>query len=411
MLQNLQQLDARGEEGAREEGRWGVKLPRGWKRTSVGELCEFGNGHGFGPKNWAESGLPIIRIQNLNGNPEFNYFQGEPDPAWLIKSGTLLFAWAGTRGVSFGPTVWNGPTGVLNQHIYRILPSVGVDKTWLFLALRTVTDRIERKAHGFKSTLLHVAKDDITNQVVEFPPLPEQRKIAEILTTWDAALEKLDALIAAQNRRKQGLMQHLLTGRRRLKGFAGKWRTATFGDFLSESRIQGTHGVVARKITVKLYGRGVIAKQERLAGSESTKYFTRRAGQFIYSKLDFLNGAFGIIPPELDGFESTLDLPAFDVSSTCHVRWLLAHVSQSAFYERQVGSAAGGRKARRVNPSEFLSLRLCAPELAEQRAIATVLDTHDEELRLLRAQRTALNQQKRGLMQRLLTGWVRVKGI
>jgi type I restriction enzyme S subunit len=241
-----------------------------------------------------------------------------------------------------------------------------------------------------------------------FPPLPEQRKIADILTTWDEALANLDALIAAKERRKNALMQQLLTGKKRVKGFVGKWNRSTFGNLLQESRIPGSHGGVARKLTVKLYGKGVIAKQERILGSASTKYFVRRAGQFIYSKLDFLNGAFGIVPPSLDGFESTLDLPTFDVTQNCDAHWLLAHVSRPEFYTRQVGAAAGGRKARRVNPSEFLALSACMPEKLEQTAIAAILNTCDEELRLLRAKRAALDQQKRGLMQRLLTGKVRV---
>jgi type I restriction enzyme, S subunit len=382
---------------------------KGWQRKTIGDLCDFGTGHGFGPSDWSEVGLPIIRIQNLNGETAFNYFPGKPDPEWLVEPGMLLFAWAGTRGVSFGPTIWKGPKGVLNQHIYRVNSRRGVDPRWLYLALRDITNSIERKAHGFKSTLLHVGKRDITGQMVEVPPLPEQRKIADILTTWDETLEKLDALIAASECRKQGLMQQLLTGRRRLKGFTGKWNQTTFGELLQESRIQGSHGRAARKITVKLYGKGVVAKQERMIGSESTKYFIRRAGQFIYSKLDFLNGAFGIVPKSLDGFESTLDVPAFDVAKHCDARWLLAHVSRSEFYTRQLGAAAGGRKARRVNPSEFLALSVRSPDVTEQAAIARVLDTCDEELRLLRAQRAAIDQQKRGLMQRLLTGKVRVK--
>jgi type I restriction enzyme, S subunit len=152
----------------------------------------------------------------------------------------------------------------------------------------------------------------------------------------------------------------------------------------------------------------VLAKQERMVGSSNTKYFIRRAGQLIYSKLDFLNGAFGIIPPELDGYESTLDLPAFDVKPSADVRWLLAYLVRPEFYEKQVGAAAGGRIARRVNPPEFLKLRLKAPEVAEQHTIADVLDTADTELHLLRSKREAVDQQKRGLMQRLLTGKVRV---
>ncbi len=243
---------------------------------------------------------------------------------------------------------------------------------------------------------------------VDIPPLPVQLKIASILGAWDEALEILDSLIEAKESRNQDLRQELLTGVRRLATFTKPWSQTTFGQLLVESRIEGSDGLTARKITVKLYGRGVLAKQERMVGSSNTKYFIRRSGQIIYSKLDFLNGAFGIIPPELDGYESTLDLPAFDVKSNADAHWLLAYLARPEFYERQVGAATGGRIARRVNPPQFLKLRLKAPDATEQRAIADILTTAAAELRLLREQRTAIHQQKRGLMQQLLTGQVRV---
>lgn len=129
---------------------------------TIGDVCDFESGNGFGPEDWKTKGLPIIRIQNLNGSESFNYFEGDPDPSWIVETNDLLFAWAGVKGVSFGPTIWNGPTGVLNQHIYRIRPKKGVNKRWLYYALLEVTAEIESKAHGFKTSLVHVRKADIT---------------------------------------------------------------------------------------------------------------------------------------------------------------------------------------------------------------------------------------------------------
>ena len=384
------------------------QLQTNWSEKRLGEVANFVNGRGFKPHEWKTSGLPIIRIQNLNGSDEFNYYQGEFDSKLLVKPGTLLFAWSGSKGSSFGPHFWTKQIdGLLNYHTWKIEPSAQIEKYFLYQALKELTVEIEEEAHG-AAGLVHIQKGWIESWSIQLPPLPEQQKIADILGTWDEALEKLDALIAAKARRKQALMQQLLTGHRRLPGFSKPWAQTTFGQFLTESRIEGSDGLTAQKITVKLYGRGVLAKQERMVGSSNTKYFVRRAGQIIYSKLDFLNGAFGIIPRELDGFESTLDLPSFEVKPSADARWLLAYLVRPEFYEKQVGAAAGGRIARRVNPPEFLKIRLKAPEIAEQRAIAAVLDTADAELRLLRQQRTALDHQKRGLLQQLLTGRIRV---
>ena len=137
-----------------------MKLPHDWKAATVADICKMRNGHGFGPEDWDTEGLPIIRIQNLNGGKNFDYFSGKPEKRWLVEPEQMLFAWAGTKGVSFGPTIWRGPTGVLNQHIFMVEPVDGIDSDWLYWALRHVTNRIEGQAHGFKATLVHVKKSD-----------------------------------------------------------------------------------------------------------------------------------------------------------------------------------------------------------------------------------------------------------
>jgi type I restriction enzyme S subunit len=374
----------------------------------IGDLCDFSSGYGFRAKDWARKGWPIIRIQNLNGSREFNYFDGIPEPDWVVEPGQLLFAWAGTRGVSFGPVVWNGPRGVLNQHIYRIHPRQDIDKRWLHDALLVATARIERKAHGFKSSLVHVHKADITNQKVFAPPIKEQRRIAGTLEKWGYAISLTERLIAAKQQRRRGLMQQLLTGKRRFPGFSEPWRKKRIGDFLTESRVSGNHGATAKKLTVRVRGNGVVARKELRQGSESTRYYIRRAGQFIYGKLDFLNGGFGIVPEHLDSFESTADLPCFDISDGLISEFLLEYVLREAFYRQHATFAEGGRKGRRVHADEFLSIKIPVPDIGEQKAIVASAKMMDRELSLLRSQLTALKTQKRGLMQRLLTGKVRV---
>lgn len=151
------------------------------------------------------------------------------------------------------------------------------------------------------------------------------------------------------------------------------WRLGRFRDVLKESRLPGTNGATAQKLTVRLYGKGVVPKVND-RGSAATVYYRRKAGQFIYSKLDFLNGAFGLIPPELDGFESTSDLPCFDIRGEVDPTWLVAHVSRPAFYKRYRGSAIGSRKAQRVSPAEFLASRVTFPPLDEQVAIGACID-------------------------------------
>jgi type I restriction enzyme S subunit len=153
-----------------------------WTPRTIGALCQLGSGHGFKPHDWSERGMPIIRIQNVRGSAAFNYFEGEPDPRWIVEPGELLFAWAGVPGVSFGPGVWRGPRALLNQHIYRVTPHPGVDRDWLYEVLLYLTPLIERRAHGFKLSLLHIRKEEFTSQQILVPPSDQQLLLAKWMT-------------------------------------------------------------------------------------------------------------------------------------------------------------------------------------------------------------------------------------
>jgi type I restriction enzyme S subunit len=248
----------------------------------------------------------------------------------------------------------------------------------------------------------------LKNYDFHLPPLPEQKAIADLLSTWDEAIEKTERLIQAKEEWFKSLMRELISEPQNAQKVA-KWKKVRIGSFLTESRIAGSNGFEAQKITVKLYGKGVIPRVEKRIGSATTQYYTRKAGQFIYSKLDFLNGAFGIIPDQLDGFESTLDLPAFDISDNVSKEWFLYYLIRPEYYTRQLGLAKGQRKARRVNPAEFLNSKITLPPLDEQRRIAAAISSAQHEIDLLKQLAEKYKTQKRGLMQKMLTGEWRVK--
>lgn len=192
-----------------------------------------------------------------------------------------------------------------------------------------------------------------------------------------------------------------LTPKLRFPEFREAWEVNEIGDYLAESRIVGSDGFAAKKITVKLWGKGVFEKVESLKGSENTQYYKRRAGQFIYSKLDFLNQAFGIIPEHLDGFESTVDLPCFDVSKTLNSRFLVEYVQRPNFYKKHGDMADGGRKAKRIQVESFLGFPIAVPSLAEQHKIADCLTSLDEMIAAHGRKLALLRDHKSGLMQQL----------
>ncbi len=165
----------------------------------------------------------------------------------------------------------------------------------------------------------------------------------------------------------------------------------------------GSPGGVAQKLTVRLYGKGVVAKVNDRGGSAATKYFKRRKGQLIFSKLDFLNGAFGLVPPELDGHESTLDLPCFDIAPNVDPDWLLSVLVRPAFYRRYRGLAIGSRKAQRVPVGEFLASVVTTPPTQEQRRISHLLRALDAAIVTTDRFVAELKRSKLWVMRDLLT--------
>lgn len=182
-----------------------------WKVRTIGEMFSLINGCAFKPEDWQTSGTPIIRIQNLNDpSAEFNYSQ-EPVPERnRVEPGDLLFAWSGTLGSSFGARIWNGPAGVLNQHIFKVLvDEQQIKLPFAFLVLARVEEEIARRTHGFKASFVHVKKSDLVKVETLLPSPREQQRIADCLTPLDdliaAEARKLDAL----KTHKKGLMQQL----------------------------------------------------------------------------------------------------------------------------------------------------------------------------------------------------------
>jgi type I restriction enzyme S subunit len=206
-------------------------IPEEWDARQIRSVCRLINGRGFKPHEWQTVGLPIIRIQNLNGSEDFNYYSGQFDPKILVEHGQLLFAWSGSRGTSFGPYIWNGGRALLNYHTWKVaVDESAVNTCFLFHALRHLTGKIEDKAHG-ASALVHTQKGEMEQFQIPIPPTEtEQRAIAAALGDVDVLIDSLDRLIAKKRDLKQAAMQQLLTGKKRLPGFSGEWETHTFGE-------------------------------------------------------------------------------------------------------------------------------------------------------------------------------------
>jgi len=153
-------------------------------------------------------------------------------------------------------------------------------------------------------------------------------------------------------------------------------------------------------ITVKLHTNGVVKNERSNTLTGGTNYFKRHAGEFIFSKIDLLNGAFGLVPDELDGFYSSSDVPAFAFNkygdSHFFLNWL-----QANYQKLQIERTGTSNTLKRVAPNKFLSVSIWLPDVKEQQKIADCLSSLDELITAETQKLHNLNTHRNGLVQQL----------
>lgn len=157
--------------------------PNRWTETTIGAICRLTNGKVFKPGDWSDTGLPIVRIQNLNASDApFNFYDGPVETRFRIKNGDLLFAWSGTPGTSFGAHIWSGAETVLNQHIFKLeFDRSAIDPEYLCYAINETLEEQEANAHGGVG-LRYVTRQAFSNTRIPLPPFEEQVRLAKVLS-------------------------------------------------------------------------------------------------------------------------------------------------------------------------------------------------------------------------------------
>ena len=157
-------------------------IPESWEWVRVKHFTTLYNGRAFKPSDWTDTGLPIVRIQNLNNqNSPYNLYNGFVEPEYQLYGGELLFAWSGTPGTSFGAHIWCGKEAVLNQHIFRLdFSEKVIYKPYYMYALNQRIGELIKAAHG-SAGLQHVTKGVFENTLIPIPPYKEQIRIVNKL--------------------------------------------------------------------------------------------------------------------------------------------------------------------------------------------------------------------------------------
>lgn len=395
-------------------------IPDDWEARRIDSACRLINGRGFKPYEWQTTGLPIIRIQNLNGSEEFNYFRDPYEKKLEVEPGQLLFAWSGSRGTSFGPHIWNGPLGLLNYHTWKVQVFIGeVFKDFLLHALRRLTKFIEEKAHG-ASALVHTQKWEMESFLFPLPPTrAEQEAIAGALSDADALIESLEQLVAKKRQIKHGAMQELLTGQKRLPGFTGAWGTKRIGE-VAEVKT-GPFGSALHErdyvqdgtpiITVEHLGiLGVTHSNLPLVSETDRKRlsaYSLQLNDIVFSRVGSVDRNALIRDPEAGWlFSGRLLRLRFDQKTVFAP--FLSHYFHTEPFKERVRSVAVGQTMASLNTRILSGVMIHLPSLPEQSAIASILSDMDTEISALEAKLTKARQVKQGMMQELLTGRIRL---
>ena len=196
-------------------------IPANWRWCRIKDLFALVNGKAFKPSDWGTTGIPIVRIQNLNDPAApYNYFSGDIEDKYVLHGGELLFSWSGTPGTSFGSYIWHGNKAVLNQHIFIVSPQIELDVQYAMYALNAELTVFIEKAHG-GAGLKHITKKEFESCGLPIPPLAEQKrivaKIEELLPLverYAAAYEKLEQFNAKfPEDMKKSILQYAIQGK------------------------------------------------------------------------------------------------------------------------------------------------------------------------------------------------------
>ncbi len=396
------------------------ELPEDWDLLPMTKLAKYINGMAFKPSDWKDQGLPIVRIENLNNvEASFNYFNGQVDEKFLLKDNDILLSWSASLGVY----IWNRGPAVLNQHIFKVIPKDGVDKFYLFWSLHRAIDDLSKFTHG--STMKHFQKGELERTAVALPPLPEQQKIAEILSTADKKIELIDREIIATEKLRKGLMQTLLTrgiGHTKFKRtefgvIPAEWDVGTLEAFC-ERITDGSHysppefkegsRVIA---TVANMGRNkiIIDDCKRISNTDFALLVKNgckpEKGDVLFSK----DGTVGICFPysQADDVVLLSSIAILKPNKKLHPTFVSYYLTS----EKGVNEVTGlktGSALKRVTLQNLKLVKIPHPSIDEQLKIAEILSTADKKIELLLKKKVESEKLKKGLMGALLTGQLRV---
>ena len=406
-------------------------VPKGWEKKYLKEIsvARISNGIFNDPK-LVGSGYKLINVVDIYEPREVNTkklrllnAEKKEFEKFKVEKGDLFFTRSSLKlaGIAHCARFRADDKDVMWEcHIMRVKPNKElVDSDFLYEFSHSCEARKHFMSHAKTGTMTTIDQAGIGSLIVALPPLPEQRKIAKILGTWDKAIATTEKLIEASKQQKKALMQQLLTGKKRFAGFEEEWEEKKLSS-LSTLITNGFVGTATPFYTDETgipYLYGVNVKDNKII-RKNLRYITRE----FHDRQSKTNLNVGDLLMVQSGHIGETAVVTEEFSNTnCHAL-IVTKLNQelvcsdfiSLYMHSEIGKARlknleVGSTIKHINTKDLKKFVVPFPSLREQQKITSVLTTADKEIETLQAKLAHLKQEKKALMQQLLTGKRRVK--
>jgi type I restriction enzyme S subunit len=384
-------------------------MPNEWDNYTIGDIVKF-EGGAQPPRSEfisypKEGYIRLIQIRDYKTNEYLTFIPLKKARKFCTEDDVMIGR--------YGPPIFQilrGIKGAYNVALMKAIPAEDkLHKDYLYYYLQNETlfiliDKLSRRSSG--QTGIDI---EALNQFpFPLPPKNEQERIINIIKTWDKAIELKEKLIEEKKKQKKGLMQKLLTGKVRLPEFDGEWKEVKLGNVIREISDKTTENNQYQVLTSSR--QGIFLQEEyfkkSVASSNNIGYKIIKKGQFTYRTMSD-DGSFKF--NRLTEYEDGIVSPAYVVFEAIKINpvFLINLMDDYSFNQHiQKETQGGTRLSLKYNALKEFVIRI--PSVDEQDSIANVLNTADKAIQLYQKELEALRLQKKGLMQLLLTGIVRV---
>ena len=383
-------------------------IPIEWDVLKLEDVVTLINGKAYTQEELLDKGkYRVLRVGNLYSNNNWYYSDLELDDDKYVVKGDLMYSWS----ASFGPQFWQEEKTIYHYHIWKVLISNKTTKDFIYQLLEFDKELILRKTQG--GTMVHITKGDMENRKLPIPPLPEQQKIAAILSTWDVAIDHCKAIIEKLKERNKGLAQQLLTGKMRVKGFEGKWKLTPLSECLTYTPREvpkPTGNYLA--LGLRSHGKGIFHKHDIDPEDVAMDVLYEVKENDLIVNITFAwEQALAIVSKQEEGGLVSHRFPTYTFKTQTAIPDFFRHFIVQKYFKflMELISPGGAGRNRVMSKTDFLKLEVKLPDVKEQIAIANILNAATTELNQYQQKLQALQLQKKGLMQQLLSGKVRVK--